>query len=98
MHAWIKYLADGELSLNVTLLADQASKEDADRNRESSISQIACICFSASQWKSRLLLACTAGELETHSLGLSLQPEPDSPCTSSNKQARINNMIYSENV
>lgn len=68
--------------------AHQASKEDADRSGEGSISQILCICFAASQCKSRLLLGRTAGELEANSLGLSVQPEPDCSCTTSDQPAR----------
>ena len=56
---------------------------------EGPINQILGICFTASQCKSRLLLGRTAGELETNSLGLSVQPEPDCSCTTSDQPARI---------
>lgn len=98
MHPQIEYLADGEFPLNVTLLADMcpSSFQGGCRHKQGRLNQ-SSICFTANQWKSRLLLICTAGELETHSLGLCLQPEPDCLCTTSNKQARINCMLYSEN-
>ncbi len=73
MHTLIEYLAvflDGDFFWQIS--SHQASKKDADRSRKGSISHIQCFCFTANQLKSRLLLARTAGELETHSLVLSL--------------------------
>lgn len=98
MHPLIEYLADGEFSSNVSLLADMcpSSFQRGCRHKQGRLNH-SSICFTANQWKSRLLLVCTAGELETRSPGLCLQPEPDSPCTTSNKQARTNRMLYSEN-
>lgn len=98
MHPQIEYLADGEFSLSVTLLAHTCLSSFQGRcgHKQGWLNQ-SSICFTANQWKSRLLLICTAGELETHSLGLCLQSEPDCLCTTSNKQARINHMLYSEN-
>ena len=88
-----------QMSLNVTLLADLCLSgfQEGGRQMQEWLNQTPCIYFAANQWKSRLLLACTAGEQEPRLLGFSLQPEPDCPFTTNNKQARINRMICRQN-